>query len=86
MLETDEVEDVENEQEPQYNSSGIEAEIVSRIYTASLKEKERCYLRSLLLPFSGAKCDEDTRTVDGEVCATFRGACSKRGLLTDDEL
>ncbi|XP_076917883.1 uncharacterized protein LOC143578105, partial [Bidens hawaiensis] len=32
----------------------------------------------------GPKCFEDIRTVDGEVCATYRDACYKRGLLDDD--
>ncbi|XP_076952024.1 uncharacterized protein LOC143625625 [Bidens hawaiensis] len=32
----------------------------------------------------GPTCFEDIRTVDGEVCATYRDACYKRGLLDDD--
>ncbi|XP_076895911.1 uncharacterized protein LOC143548702 [Bidens hawaiensis] len=32
----------------------------------------------------GPMCFEDIRTVDGEVCATYRDACYKRGLLDDD--
>jgi hypothetical protein len=32
----------------------------------------------------GAESYEDLRTVDGELCETFQGACEKRGLLQND--
>ncbi|XP_076936999.1 uncharacterized protein LOC143604386 [Bidens hawaiensis] len=32
----------------------------------------------------GPMCFEDIRTVDGEVCATYRDACYKKGLLDND--
>ncbi|XP_076908285.1 uncharacterized protein LOC143565080 [Bidens hawaiensis] len=32
----------------------------------------------------GSTCFENFRTVDSEVCATYRDACYKRGLLDDD--
>ncbi len=50
----------------------------------SPREGERYFLRLLLLHVTGAKSFVDMRTVDGEVCSSFRQACSRRGLLGDD--
>lgn len=86
VLEIGEAKDVEVEEEPQYDFCGHEGDIVSRLCTASPKEGERYYLQRLLLHVLGAKCCEDICTIDVEVCATIRKACSKRGLLADDEL
>ncbi|XP_076938912.1 uncharacterized protein LOC143607308 [Bidens hawaiensis] len=45
---------------------------------------EAYYLRILLNKVRDPTCFEDIRTVDGEVCATYRDACYKRDLLDDD--
>ena len=45
---------------------------------------ERFYLRLLLMVVKGPTSFEDLRTVDDEICETFRDACLKRGLLEDD--
>lgn len=86
VLDTGEAEDVESEEEPHLDCSGHGTDKVSRTYRVSSEEKKRYYLRTLLLPVPEAKCCEDIRPVDSEVCETFRDACSKRGLLAKDEL
>ncbi|XP_076951242.1 uncharacterized protein LOC143624495 [Bidens hawaiensis] len=45
---------------------------------------EAYYLRILLNKVKEPMCFKDIRTVDGEVCATYRDACYKRGLLDYD--
>ncbi len=52
--------------------------------TVSPREGERYFLHLLLLHATGAKSYDDVRTVDSEVCSSFRQACSRRGLLADD--
>ncbi len=50
----------------------------------SQRKGDRYFLRLLLLHVTGAKSCFDMKTVDGEVCSSFRQACSRRGLLADD--
>ncbi len=50
----------------------------------SPREGERYFLRLLLLHVTGAKSYDDMRTVDGDVCSSFRQACSRRRLLAGD--
>ena len=57
---------------------------VGRMTWFSPKSGEVFYLRLLLVYVRGATSFEDLRTVNGEICATFRDACVKRGLLIDD--
>lgn len=85
-IETGEVEDIKGDQNSQYDFSEHEDYIVSRINTVNSEEGENYYLRTLLLHISGAKCSEDFCSVCGEVCATLREACGKRGLPVDYEL
>lgn len=58
---------------------------VARMYTVSVKDEERFYLRLLLLHVVGATSFESLRTVDGVVCETFKAAAMVRGLLESDE-
>ncbi len=70
---------------PSENNFEVSGEtIMGRMYTMSPREGERYFLRLLLLHVTGAKSFVDMRTVDGEVCSSFRQACSRRGLLADD--
>ncbi|XP_076909200.1 uncharacterized protein LOC143566357 [Bidens hawaiensis] len=55
-----------------------------RIHHVPPAFNEAYFLRILLNKVRGPKCFEDIRTVDGEVCAIYRDACYKRGLLDDD--
>lgn len=58
---------------------------IGRMYFASPSSGERFYLRTLLTVIKGAKSFDDIKTVDGIVCATFKEACFKLGLLEDDK-
>ncbi len=62
-----------------------ENKIVARMYTVSVKDEERFYLRLLLLHVPGATSFESLRTVNGAVCESFKAAASARGLLASDE-
>ncbi|XP_076946680.1 uncharacterized protein LOC143618268 [Bidens hawaiensis] len=57
---------------------------IGRVHHVPPAFNEAYYLRILLNKVRGPTCFEDIRTVDGEVCATYRDACYKRGLLDDD--
>ncbi|XP_076927534.1 uncharacterized protein LOC143591112 [Bidens hawaiensis] len=57
---------------------------IGRVHHFPPAFNETYYLRILLNKVKGPMCFEDIRTVDGEVCATYRDACYKRGLLDDD--
>lgn len=59
--------------------------IVSRMYTVSLRDEERFYLRLLLLHIPGATSFESLRTVGLVVHETFKAATSARGLLESDD-
>ena len=48
-------------------------------------QKERYYLRMLLLAIRGPKSYENLKTVDGEICVTFEQACLKRGLIKNNK-
>ncbi|XP_074300820.1 uncharacterized protein LOC141632144 [Silene latifolia] len=45
---------------------------------------ELYFMRIMLNHIKGPKCFEDIRTVDEDVCPTFREACYKLGLIGDD--
>ncbi|XP_076900484.1 uncharacterized protein LOC143554659 [Bidens hawaiensis] len=57
---------------------------IGRIHHVPPAFNEAYFLRILLNKVKGPKCFEDIRKVDGEVCATYRDACYKRGILDDD--
>ncbi|KAL8587188.1 hypothetical protein ACOMHN_013275 [Nucella lapillus] len=58
---------------------------IGRMYTISPRQGECYFLRLLLNVVKGPKSYDDLKTVNGEVCATFRKACQKQGLLEDDQ-
>jgi len=62
--------------------------VIGRMYTVSVKEQERYYLRLLLSHAQGATSFEDLRTVENGdekiVFATFREAAKEKGFLLDD--
>ncbi|XP_065313429.1 uncharacterized protein LOC135922856 [Gordionus sp. m RMFG-2023] len=58
--------------------------IIGRIRTVSPKEGEVFYLRLLLNYVAGPTCFEDLRSFNGIVSNTFKDACIRRGLLSDD--
>lgn len=59
--------------------------IVSRMYSVSVKDEERFYLRMLLLHVPGATSPEFLRTVDNVVYDTFKEAAFHRHLLDSDD-
>jgi PIF1-like helicase/Helitron helicase-like domain at N-terminus len=58
--------------------------VVGRMYTVSVREGERFYMRMLLSHVPGPKSFADLRTYDGMTYETFKEACLARGLLEDD--
>ncbi|XP_071582449.1 uncharacterized protein, partial [Temnothorax nylanderi] len=60
--------------------------IISRLYTVSIKDTERFYLRLLLLHVKGAKCFENMRTVNGVLYETFKDAAIAKNLVEADDL
>ena len=59
--------------------------VLPRIYSISPKDSEKYCLRILLHHVPGATSFDDLKTVDGEVMETFKDACIRRQLLTDDK-
>ncbi|KAL8606695.1 hypothetical protein ACOMHN_055370 [Nucella lapillus] len=57
---------------------------IGRMYTISPRQGKCYFLRLLLNVFKGPKSYDDLKTVNGEVCATFKKAYQKQGLLEDD--
>lgn len=57
---------------------------LGRIYTVHPNKEECFYARLLLVNVRGPTSFENLRTVDGEVCRTFREACQKLKLLEND--
>ena len=61
-----------------------QAQALGRVYTISPRQGECFYLRLLLHNVKGPQSFADLRTVDGDLCSSFREACLKLGLLEDD--
>ena len=61
-----------------------EARILGRVYTISPRQGECFYLRLLLHHVRGPQSFSDLRTVNGDLCCSFREACFKLDLLEDD--
>ena len=57
---------------------------LGRVYTVHSNNFECFFLRLLLHTVKGPTSFEDLRTVNSQVCATYRDACELRGLLEDD--
>ncbi|KAH0650144.1 hypothetical protein KY284_030056 [Solanum tuberosum] len=57
---------------------------VGRVVACHPTERERYYLRLLLMNIRGPKSYEDLRTVSGRYYNTFREAAEKNGLLASD--
>lgn len=62
-----------------------QTKLVPRMYTVSIRDEERFYLRMLLLHVRGATSYADIRTVDDVVYNTFKEAAFHRHLLASDE-
>ncbi|XP_026381909.1 uncharacterized protein LOC113276510 [Papaver somniferum] len=58
--------------------------VVARMYFVSPNAGELYYLRLLLTVVAGADSFESLRTVNGELCHTFKKACIELGLLEHD--
>ena len=61
-----------------------EARILGRVYTISPRQGECFYLRLLLHHVRGPQSFSELKTVNGDLCSSFREACFKLGLLVDD--
>lgn len=59
--------------------------VLARLYSVNPKDRERFYLRLLLLHVKGARSFEDMRTVDNITYSTFMEAALARGLLKTDQ-
>ena len=57
---------------------------LGRVYVVHPNQQECFYLRLLLHDVKGPRSFDELRTVDGEICRSYREACDKRGLLEDD--
>ena len=58
--------------------------VITRLVSVKPNERERYFLRPLLLHKPGAKSYNDLLPVNGVVAETFREACLALGLLRDD--
>ncbi|XP_071740753.1 uncharacterized protein [Rutidosis leptorrhynchoides] len=57
---------------------------IGRIHHVSPQTGELFFLRILLNHVRGPTCYEDIKTVNGNLCPTFKAACYEMGLLDDD--
>ncbi|XP_054746013.1 uncharacterized protein LOC129250420 [Anastrepha obliqua] len=60
------------------------SDAIGRIYTIHPTNAECFYLRLLLINVRGPLSFQNIRTVNGQICTTFREACMKLHLLEDD--
>ena len=58
---------------------------IGRMFFVSPRQRERYYLRMLLLNRQGYTSFEELRTVDGSVCVTFQDACLQLNLISNNE-
>ena len=54
------------------------------MYSISPSDPETFYFRLLLLHVQGAKCFDDLKMIEGTIAVSFREACIRKHLLTDD--
>ena len=57
---------------------------IGRMYTIHPHQGDVYYLRLMLLHVRGVTSFTDLRTVNGQLCETFKDACSQLNLLEDD--
>jgi len=57
---------------------------IGRLYMVQPTEGKRYFLRILLTHISGATSFNNLKTVNGQICRTFKEACIRLGLLQDD--
>ncbi|GFT79695.1 putative DNA helicase [Trichonephila clavipes] len=60
------------------------SDALGRLYTVHLNNTECFYLRLLLINIRGPISFQDLRTVNGQLCATYRQACQDLNLLEND--
>ncbi|KAL7601903.1 hypothetical protein Lser_V15G26956 [Lactuca serriola] len=58
---------------------------IGRIHSVSPKLGEAYFLRILLNKVKGPKSFDEIRTVNGQLCSSFKDACYNLGLLDDDK-
>ena len=61
-----------------------EAHVLGRVYTINPRQEECFYLRLLLHHIREPQSFAELKTVEGDLCSSFREACFKLGLLEDD--
>ncbi|XP_051776748.1 ATP-dependent DNA helicase pif1-like [Erpetoichthys calabaricus] len=52
----------------------------------SIQDSECYYLRTLLTWFPGDTTFQELRTINGNICSSFKAACQELGLLNDDKI
>lgn len=57
---------------------------IGRVYIVDPKNAEYFYLRLLLHTIRGPMCFVDLKTINGDICETYRKACQRLGLLEND--
>lgn len=60
------------------------SDALARVYTVHPQNDECFYLRMLLITVRGPTSFENIRTVNGQICATYREACQQLQLLEND--
>ena len=65
-------------------SRGAGESVIARIYSVSPKQRERFYLRMLLLHVRGARSFDELKVYEGVRYDTYEQVCRQRGLLLDD--
>ena len=61
-----------------------EAHVLGRVYTINPRQEECFYLRLLLHHIRGPQSFAELKTVEGDLCSSYREACFRLGLLEDD--
>ena len=61
-----------------------EENILGRVYTVNPHQEECFYLRLLLHHIKGPQYFVHLRTVEGNLCSSFRKACLRLGFLEND--
>ena len=61
-----------------------EAHVLGRVYTINPRQGECFYLWLLLHHIRGPQSFAELKTVEGDLCSSFREACFRLGLLEDD--